>query len=77
MIWKVPGADLEKVQYHQYAPIGPHNTSLLPYQRNVHDLFIPNDLREELQKRSAATLQTLPSISYRRFANRDVELTAV
>jgi PAB-dependent poly(A)-specific ribonuclease subunit 3 len=33
----------------------------LGYQRNVHDLFIPNDLREELQKKSAATLQTLPS----------------
>jgi PAB-dependent poly(A)-specific ribonuclease subunit 3 len=31
------------------------------YQRNVHDLFLPNDFREELQKKAAATLQTLPS----------------
>ena len=34
---------------------------MLPYQRTVHDLFIPNDFREDLQKRSAATLQTLPN----------------
>ena len=50
-----------QVQYHLYAPIGPYNSNMLPYQRNVHDLFIPNDLREELQKKAAATLQTLPS----------------
>lgn len=49
------------VQYHLYAPVGPHNQNLLSYQRNVHDLFIPNDFREELQKKSAATLQTLPN----------------
>ncbi|KAI5302444.1 Protoheme IX farnesyltransferase, mitochondrial [Ascosphaera pollenicola] len=49
------------VQYHLYAPIGPHNQNLLSYQRNVHDLFIPNDFREEMQKKAAATLQTLPN----------------
>ena len=51
----------QPVQYHLYAPIGPHNTNVLPHQRNVHQLFIPNDFREELQKKSAATLQTLPN----------------
>ncbi|KAK4866474.1 hypothetical protein LT330_008406 [Penicillium expansum] len=51
----------QPIQYHLYAPIGPHNQNTLGYQRNVHDLFIPNDLREELQKKSAATLQTLPN----------------
>jgi PAB-dependent poly(A)-specific ribonuclease subunit 3 len=51
----------QPVQYHLYAPIGPHSQHIMGYQRNVHDLFLPNDLREELQKRSAATLQTLPS----------------
>ncbi|KIV82494.1 hypothetical protein PV11_04602 [Exophiala sideris] len=51
----------QPVQYHQYAPIGPFSTNLAPYQRTVHDLFIPNDLREEIQKKSAATLQTLPN----------------
>ena len=50
-----------KVQYHLYAPVGPHNQSKAPYQRSVHDLFIPNDLREDLQKKAAASWQTLPS----------------
>ncbi|KAJ5767296.1 uncharacterized protein N7511_004912 [Penicillium nucicola] len=47
--------------YHLYAPIGPHNQNTLGYQRNVHDLFLPNDTREDLQKKSAAALQTLPN----------------
>ncbi|KAL4934310.1 PAN-complex poly(A)-binding subunit PAN3 [Aspergillus undulatus] len=51
----------QPVQYHLYAPIGPHNPNALAYQRNVHDLFLPNDIREELQKKAAATLQTLPN----------------
>lgn len=50
------------MQYHQYAPIGHQSNNLAPYQRTVHDLFIPNDLREEIQKKLAATLQTLPSM---------------
>ncbi|KAL2863761.1 PAN-complex poly(A)-binding subunit PAN3 [Aspergillus lucknowensis] len=51
----------QPVQYHLYAPIGPHNQNTLAYQRNVHDLFLQNDFREELQKKAAATLQTLPN----------------
>ncbi|KIX07740.1 uncharacterized protein Z518_02394 [Rhinocladiella mackenziei CBS 650.93] len=51
----------QPVLYHQYAPIGHYSTNLAPYQRTVHDLFIPNDLREEIQKKSAAALQTLPN----------------
>lgn len=49
-------------QYHQYAPLGPHNQNLQSYQRNVHDLFLANDLREEIQKKAAATLQTIPNL---------------
>lgn len=55
---------MTQVQYHLYAPIGPHNQNTLAYQRNVHDLFLANDFREELQKKSAATLQTLPSMIF-------------
>ncbi|KMP07314.1 PABP-dependent poly(A) nuclease 3 [Coccidioides immitis H538.4] len=51
----------QPVQYHLYAPIGPHNQNILGYQRNIHDLFLPNSFREELQKKAAATLQTLPN----------------
>lgn len=58
-----------QVQYHLYAPIGPHNQNTLGYQRNVHDLFLPNDFREELQKKAAATLQTLPSMLTRPFTD--------
>ena len=54
-------AHKNQVQYHQYAPIGHYNANLTPYQRSVHDLFVPNDLREEIQKKSAAALQTLPN----------------
>ncbi|ERF69897.1 PAB-dependent poly(A)-specific ribonuclease subunit pan3 [Endocarpon pusillum Z07020] len=52
----------QPAQYHQYAPVGPHNQNLQGYQRNVHDLFIPNDFREEIQKKAAATLQTIPNL---------------
>lgn len=48
-------------QYHLYAPVGPYTANLLPYQRTIHDLFLPNELREDLQKRMAASLQTLPN----------------
>ncbi|KAL1978147.1 hypothetical protein VTN31DRAFT_1006 [Thermomyces dupontii] len=48
-------------QYHLYAPVGPYSQNLTSYQRNVHDLFLPGDLREELQRKAAATLQTLPN----------------
>lgn len=47
--------------YHHYAPIGPYPSNLLPYQKTAHDLFIPNDLREEIHKKNAAALQTLPN----------------
>lgn len=60
-LWDFALTFLYQVQYHLYAPIGPHNQNTLGYQRNVHDLFLPNDFREELQKKAAATLQTLPS----------------
>jgi PAB-dependent poly(A)-specific ribonuclease subunit 3 len=48
----------QPINYLQYAPVGPYPNNLQPYQRTVHDLFIPNDLREDIQKRSAASLQT-------------------
>jgi PAB-dependent poly(A)-specific ribonuclease subunit 3 len=51
----------QTVLYHNYAPLGPYPMDLLPYQRIVHDLFIPNDLREDMHKKHAAALQTLPN----------------
>jgi len=54
----------QPIQYHLYTSLGPHREALLPYQRTAHDFFIPDDLREELQRKSATTLQTLPSMCF-------------
>jgi len=51
----------QPVQYHLYASLAPHREAILPHQRAAHEFFIPDSLREELQRKSAATLQTLPS----------------
>ncbi|KAI9849882.1 MAG: PAB-dependent poly(A)-specific ribonuclease subunit 3 [Sclerophora amabilis] len=51
----------QPLQYHLYAPLGPHRENLPPYQRTAHDLFIPDALREELQRRAEASLQVLPN----------------
>ncbi|KAI9701021.1 MAG: PAB-dependent poly(A)-specific ribonuclease subunit 3 [Candelina mexicana] len=51
----------QPLQYHLYAPIGPHRENLLAYQRTAHDFFISDNLREELQRKSEASLQVLPS----------------
>ena len=51
----------QPLQYHLYASFGPHKEDLPAYQRSAHDFFISDTLREELQRKSAATLQMLPS----------------
>lgn len=53
----------QPLQYHLYAPLGPHRENLLSYQRTVHDMFIPDALREELQRKAEASLQVLPNSS--------------
>ncbi|KAL9094181.1 MAG: hypothetical protein Q9165_003596 [Trypethelium subeluteriae] len=51
----------QPLQYHLYAPLGPHRENLLAYQRTAHDFFLPDSLREDLQRKSEATLQSLPN----------------
>lgn len=46
------------LNYHLYASVGPRRENMLPYQRASADFFIPDDLREELHKKSDAALQT-------------------
>nr|POE86425.1 pab-dependent poly(a)-specific ribonuclease subunit pan3 [Quercus suber] len=46
------------LNYHLYASIGPKREKTAPYQRVSSDFFIPDDLREDLQRKSEATLQT-------------------
>nr|OQO23926.1 hypothetical protein B0A51_11556 [Rachicladosporium sp. CCFEE 5018] len=49
------------LNYHLYAALGPHREQLAPYQRQTTDFFISDDLREDLQRKAEATLQTFPS----------------
>ncbi|KAK9461836.1 uncharacterized protein V1516DRAFT_711286 [Lipomyces oligophaga] len=49
------------IQYHLYAPHQYHKANLQPYQRNVRYFFMSDTLREELQSKNEATLQTLPT----------------
>ena len=46
------------LNYHLYASVGPRRENMLPYQRASADFFIPDDLREDLHKKSDAALQT-------------------
>lgn len=41
--------------------MGPQPTNLLGYQRTAHDFFIPDALREDLQKKAEASRQILPN----------------
>ncbi|KAF2138147.1 uncharacterized protein K452DRAFT_301508 [Aplosporella prunicola CBS 121167] len=53
----------QPIQYHLYAPMGPHPENLLVYQKTTHDFFIPDQLREDLQRKSEAQRQILPNSS--------------
>lgn len=61
--------------YHLYAPSGPNRENLLAYQRSAHDFFIPENLRQDLQRKSEATLQILPSQSLKINVQIDALLT--
>ncbi|KAK8070453.1 hypothetical protein PG997_010656 [Apiospora hydei] len=53
-------APAQPLQYHLYAPVGPYRSDLSNYQRQAHDFFLREDIREEMQKKSEATRQVLP-----------------
>lgn len=55
-------APAQPLQYHQYAPVGPHRSDMASYQRQAHDFFIPTEIREDMQKKLEATRQVLPSM---------------
>ncbi|ESZ91702.1 hypothetical protein SBOR_7921 [Sclerotinia borealis F-4128] len=56
-----PSYNVQPLNYHFYAPIGPHKEDLANYQRSIHDLFLSDRLREELQRKSEASLQVMPN----------------
>ncbi|KAI9825533.1 MAG: hypothetical protein M1819_000525 [Sarea resinae] len=57
------GTFTQPLQYHLYAPLGPHRENLPAYQRTAHDFFISDSLREELQRKAEASHQVLPNSS--------------
>ncbi|KAG8406334.1 PAB-dependent poly(A)-specific ribonuclease subunit 3, variant 2 [Metarhizium acridum] len=54
-------APLQPLQHHLYAPVGPYREDLMPYHRLTHDFFLPDKLREDLQKKAEASLQFMPN----------------
>ncbi|KAI1178849.1 hypothetical protein F4777DRAFT_535893 [Nemania sp. FL0916] len=51
----------QPLQYHLYYPLTPIRENLQPFQRAAFDLFLPESLREDLQKKSEAARQVLAS----------------
>lgn len=56
-----PSYNVQPINYHLYAAIGPHADNLTPYQKSIHDLFLSDRLREDLQRKSEAVQQVMPS----------------
>lgn len=52
---------LQPLQHHLYAPWGPRREDLMPYHRMAHEFFMPEKLRQEMQKKAEATLQVIPN----------------
>lgn len=53
------------LQHHLYAPAPPPRLQMPipPYETNSLAMFIPNELREQLQRKNDATLQTIPRLA--------------
>ncbi|KAI0172430.1 hypothetical protein GGR52DRAFT_544516 [Hypoxylon sp. FL1284] len=52
-------APSQPLQYHLYYPITATREQLQPYQRHIHELFLNESIREDLQKKSEAARQVL------------------
>jgi len=51
---------LLQLNFLHYAPTAPYPQKLLPFQKTVHGFFLSDNLREELQRKGEAALQTMP-----------------
>ncbi|KAL8869954.1 MAG: hypothetical protein Q9174_003888 [Haloplaca sp. 1 TL-2023] len=51
----------QQLQHHLYAALPPHRELGQPNQRTAKDFFISEDLRQTLQRKSEASLMTIPS----------------
>ncbi|KAI0395200.1 hypothetical protein F5Y17DRAFT_221510 [Xylariaceae sp. FL0594] len=53
-------AALQPLQYHLYYPLTSIRENLQPFQRAVFEFFLPESLREDLQKKSEAVRKVVP-----------------
>lgn len=56
-----PAGPLQPPNYHLYQPFDTYRQELQPWQRATYDFFMPQKMREELQKKMFATQQVMPS----------------
>lgn len=67
--WRSTGSKLplpsltirNQLNFLHYAPMAPYPQKLLPFQKNIHSFFLSDNIREELQRKGEAALQTMPS----------------
>ncbi|KAL8667947.1 MAG: hypothetical protein Q9202_000412 [Teloschistes flavicans] len=53
----------QQLQHHLYAALPPHRDLSQPNQRTAKDLFIPENLRQTLARKTEAILMTIPNSS--------------
>ncbi|KAI4196107.1 MAG: hypothetical protein LQ350_006770 [Teloschistes chrysophthalmus] len=53
----------QQLQHHLYAALPPHRDLNQPNQRTAKDLFIPENLRQTLARKTEANLMTIPNSS--------------
>ncbi|BFZ54165.1 PAB-dependent poly(A)-specific ribonuclease subunit 3 [Savitreella phatthalungensis] len=53
----------QPLQYHLYSSLAPNRKALKPNERSSHDFFLNDKLRETLQRKQEASLQTLAESS--------------
>jgi len=54
-------APLQPLNHHLYNPVNPSRENLLPHQKQIQELFIPEHVREDLAKKAEAARQVLPT----------------
>lgn len=52
---------IQPPNYHLYQPYDSYRQDLQPWQRSTYDFFLPEKIREDLQKKAFATQMVLPS----------------
>ncbi|KAK0717198.1 PAB-dependent poly(A)-specific ribonuclease subunit PAN3 [Lasiosphaeria miniovina] len=57
-----PAGLTQPPNYHLYTPYDSYRQDLQPWQRSTYDFFMPEKMREHMQKKMYATQQVMPSL---------------